>query len=237
AARVICDHLRSTTFLISDGVIPSNEGRGYVLRKIMRRAMRHGKHLGLNEPFLHRLVATLDREMGEAYPGLRANREMIEKAILAEENRFDAVLTEGLPRLEVEITRALQTPERTLPGDAVFRLYDTFGMPYDFIEDTAATQDVGIDRAGYEQAMAGQRDKARAQSAFSGGKTTDAFTLTDDATLKEAGDQFDGYSSTHEAGVPVLALFDESRQPVAALSTAARGYVVLARTPFYIEAG
>src|SRR5216684_1063704 len=197
AARVICDHSRSTTFLISDGVIPSNEGRGYVLRKIMRRAMRHGKHLGLNEPFLHRLVATLDRE----------------------------------------ITKALQTPERTLPGDAVFRLYDTFGMPYDFIEDTAATQDVRVDKAGYERAMAGQRDKARAQSAFSGGKTTEAFAIADDATLKQAGDQFDGYSSTREAGIPVLALFDESRQPVATLSTDAHGYVVLARTPFYIEAG
>ena len=131
--------------------------------------------------------------MGEAYPELRANREMIEKAILAEENRFDAVLTEGLPRLEVEITKALQTPERTLPGDVVFRLYDTFGMPYDFIEDTAATQDVGIDKTGYERAMAGQRDKARAQSAFSGESNQRTFTLTDDAVLKQAGDQFDGY--------------------------------------------
>src|ERR1700704_6222722 len=108
--RVVADHIRSTTFLIGDGVIPSNEWRGYVLRKIMRRAMRHGKHLGLAEPFLHTLVSVLDQHMGDAYPELRTNREMIEKTILAEENRFDAVLVDGLPRLELEIAKALGTP-------------------------------------------------------------------------------------------------------------------------------
>src|SRR5438874_4199003 len=164
--RVIADHMRATTFLIADGVIPSNEFRGYVLRKIMRRAMRHGKHLGLNEPFMHQLVAVIDREMGDAYPEIRRSREMIEKTILAEEHRFEAVLTEGLPRLEAEITRALETPQRVLPGDVAFKLYDTFGVPYEFIEDTAATQDVKVDKAGYDLAMEGQRDKARAGSAF-----------------------------------------------------------------------
>src|SRR6476646_4560904 len=147
--RVVADHIRSTTFLIGDGVIPSNEFRGYVLRKIMRRAMRHGKHLGFTEPFLHRLVRVLDREMGDAYPEVRRNREMVEKTILAEEHRFEAVLTEGLPRLEAEIAKALDTPQRSLPGDAAFKLYDTFGVPYDFIEDTAATQDVKVDKTGF----------------------------------------------------------------------------------------
>src|SRR6266540_2834714 len=155
--RVVADHIRATTFLIADGVIPSNEWRGYVLRKIMRRAMRHGKHLGFTEPFMHKLVAVLDREMGDAYPEIRRNREMIEKTILAEENRFDAVLTEGLPRLEAEIGKALETPQRVLAGDVAFKLYDTFGVPYEFIEDTAATQDVKVDKAGFEQAMEGQR--------------------------------------------------------------------------------
>src|SRR6266850_323589 len=146
--RVVADHIRATTFLIADGVIPSNEWRGYVLRKIMRRAMRHGKHLGLNEPFMHKLVAVLDREMGDAYPEIRRNREMVEKTILAEEHRFEAVLTEGLPRLETEIGKALETKSKVLPGEAAFRLYDTFGVPYEFIEDTAATQGVTIDREG-----------------------------------------------------------------------------------------
>ena len=130
----------------------------------MRRPMRHGKHLGMAEPFLHALVAVLVREMGDAYPELRTNREMVEKTILAEEHRFDAVLTDGLPRLEAEIARALETPSRVLPGDAAFRLYDTFGIPYDFIEDTAATRDVRIDKASYDLAMDAQRGKARAQS-------------------------------------------------------------------------
>ena len=167
--RVVADHIRSTTFLIADGVIPSNEWRGYVLRKIMRRAMRHGKHLGLTEPFLHTLVAVLDREMGDAYPGIRDNREMIERSILAEEHRFEAVLTEGLPRLEAEIAKVLGTKSRVLGGDAAFKLYDTFGVPFDFIEDTATTQGVAVDKVGYERAMEGQRDKARAKSGFKGG--------------------------------------------------------------------
>jgi len=237
AARVICDHARSTTFLIGDGVIPSNEGRGYVLRKIMRRAMRHGKHLGLNEPFLYRFVSVLAREMGDAYPELRTNGTMIEQTIVAEEKRFDAVLSEGLPRLETEITKALGTPDRVLSGDAAFRLYDTFGVPFDFIKDTAATYDVAVDEAAFERAMAGQREKARAQSTFSGGKKGEEFAVQDETSLKSVGDRFEGYTSTRLTGVPVLALFDESRQPVQSLGADATGYVVLAQTPFYLEAG
>src|SRR5580704_7034097 len=173
--RVVADHARATTFLIADGVIPSNEWRGYVLRKIMRRAMRHGKHLGMAEPFLHRLVAVLVREMGDAYPELRTNREMIERTILAEEHRFEAVLTDGLPRLEAEIAKALETPSRVLPGDAAFRLYDTFGIPYDFIEDTAATRDVHVDKASFDVAMDAQRGKGRKESTFGRGKKDEEF--------------------------------------------------------------
>jgi alanyl-tRNA synthetase len=234
--RVVADHIRATTFLIGDGVIPSNEWRGYVLRKIMRRAMRHGKHLGLTEPFMHALVAVLDREMGDAYPELRANRSAIEKSILAEENRFDTVLTDGLPRLEAEIAKVIGTKSKVLSGDTAFRLYDTFGVPYDFIEDTAATQGVTIDRDGFDRAMAGQRDKARAGSTFAGGKKGDDFAV-DEAQLSGIGDQFEGYTSVREAGVPVVALFDEHRQPVDALPPGALGYAALARTPFYLEAG
>jgi alanyl-tRNA synthetase len=234
--RVIADHIRSTSFLIGDGVMPSNEWRGYVLRKIMRRAMRHGKHLGMTQPFLHALVDVLDREMGDVYPELRVNRDMIRKTILAEENRFDAVLTDGLPRLETEIAKALETPERVLPGEAAFRLYDTFGLPYDFIEDTAETQDVKVDRAGYDRAMKGQQKKSRDQDAFGGTKSHE-FAIADEAALKGAGDQFEGYASTRVGGVPIVAMFDAARQPVDALEEGQTGYVALARTPFYLEAG
>jgi alanyl-tRNA synthetase len=234
--RVVADHIRATTFLIGDGVMPSNEWRGYVLRKIMRRAMRHGKHLGMTEPFLHKLVAVLDDEMGGAYPELRANREMVESTILAEEHRFEAVLNEGLPRLEAEITKVIGTKSKVLPGEAAFRLYDTFGVPYDFVEDTAATHGVTVDREGFERAMEGQRDKARAASAFGGSSKSSDFAV-DEAGLTGVGDQFEGYANTRVSGIPVVALFDEERQPVETLASGQEGYVALARTPFYLEAG
>jgi alanyl-tRNA synthetase len=235
--RVVADHIRAATFLIADGVVPSNEFRGYVLRKIMRRAMRHGKHLGLTEPFLHRLVAVLAREMGDAYPELRTERDAVEKTILAEEKRFDVVLTDGLPRLEAEIAKALESADRMLPGDAAFRLYDTFGLPYDFIQDTAATQDVRVDQAGFDRAMEGQRQKARAKSAFGGDTKGEAFTIAAADALTGVGDQFEGYATTRVAGVPIVGLFDERRQPVESLSRGNAGFVALARTPFYLEAG
>jgi alanyl-tRNA synthetase len=236
--RVVADHARSTTFLIADGVIPSNEWRGYVLRKIMRRAMRHGKHLGLSEPFLHEMVAVLVQHMGDAYPEIKTNRELIEKTIVAEENRFEAVLTDGLPRLEAEIAEALNSPARTLSGDAAFRLYDTFGVPYDFIEDTAATRDVRVDKTGFDLAMEAQRDKARAGSAFgSAAKTDAAFVIDRQDPAMTGGEVFDGYDSTTVTGVPVLALWNAERQPVEQLAAGAGGFLALPKTPFYLEAG
>ena len=237
--RVVADHIRATTFLIADGVIPSNEWRGYVLRKIMRRAMRHGRHLGLTEPFLHSLVSVLARDMGDAYSELRTHREMIEKTILAEEHRFDAVLSEGLPRLEAEIQKALDTPAHVLSGDAAFRLYDTFGLPYDFIEDTAVTLGVSVDRGAFDRAMEGQREKARAKSMFDGPKGED-FAFSSPAAeqaFRAVGDQFEGYTSTVVKGVPLLAVFDEKRQQVKELAEGQRGYLALEKTPFYLEAG
>jgi alanyl-tRNA synthetase len=177
----------------------------------MRRAMRHGKHLGLTEPFLHKLVATLDHEMGDAYPGIRTGRETIEKTILAEENRFEAVLTEGLPRLEAELAKVSGTKSKVLSGEVAFKLYDTFGVPYDFIEDTAATQGVAIDKSGYESAMDGQRDKARAKSAFGATKSTKDFGIQ--AGGHEAGDAFEGYATTKVTGVPIVAIWMTSGSP------------------------
>src|SRR5262249_4916731 len=140
------------------------------------------------------------------------------------------------PRLEAELARAQSDPARVLAGDGAFKLYDTFGLPYDFIDDTAAAYGVGMDRAAYERAMEGQRGKARAQSAF-GGRHEDDFGGIDDPQFKNAGDHFEGYTSTRVPGVPVLAIFDERRRPVNALSEGEAGYVALAKTPFYIEAG
>jgi alanyl-tRNA synthetase len=236
--RVVADHLRSTTFLIGDGVIPSNEWRGYVLRKIMRRAMRHGKHLGLTEPFLHKLVATLDQEMGDAYPGIRTGRQTIEKTVLAEENRFEAVLTEGLPRLEAELAKVSGTKSKVLSGNVAFKLYDTFGVPFDFIEDTAATQGVTVDKESYERAMEGQRDKARAKSGFKSGASSVAFFTTGgDQELAQVGDAFAGYETTRVVGAQIVALFGDEGRQVDSLSAGQTGFVALTKTPFYLEAG
>jgi alanyl-tRNA synthetase len=236
--RVVADHIRATTFLIADGVMPSNEWRGYVLRKIMRRAMRHGRHLQAAsgpEPFLHKLLDVVVREMGDAYPELRRNQDTVRKTVRAEEDRFETVLEDGLPRLEAELAKVTGTKSKVLGGDTAFRLYDTFGIPYDFIEDTAATQGVAVDRAGYDAAMEAQRDKARSQSAF-GAKKDDAFAV-DAGTPPDAGDAFEGYTTTEVKGTPIVAMWDEQRQPVQTLAAGQNGYIALGSTPFYVEAG
>jgi len=236
--RVIADHIRAMTFLIADGVVPSNEWRGYVLRKIMRRAMRHGHRLGRRDPFLFGLVDTLVAEMGEQYPELRANRESVVRVIENEEERFDAVLAAGLPRLEDALDRAARG-SRVVPGDEIFKLYDSLGMPLDFIEDLAGQRGLAIDREGYERAMEGQREKARAGSSFEA-KRAATFTFASDASreaLAAAGDAFEGYTTTRVAGVPILALFDAGLNQVASLHEGQHGWVVLQKTPFYLEAG
>ena len=237
--RVVADHMRAMTFLIADGVVPSNEFRGYVLRKIMRRAMRHGKRLGMAEPFLYTLVDTIVREFGDAYPELKAGRDAIAQVVRSEEERFDAVLTGGLPRLEELLDRAA-AGDKMVPGDAAFRLYDTYGVPLDFIEDLAENRKLTLDRAGFDRAMEGQREKARAKSAFDGGKKDQEFVFDSDQTrdaLRRAGDEFEGYTDTTVHGVPVLAVFDEDRKQAGELGAGQVGYVTLSRTPFYLEAG
>jgi alanyl-tRNA synthetase len=236
--RVIADHLRAMTFLIGDGVVPSNEHRGYVLRKIMRRAMRHGKKLGFTQPFLHTLVDVVVHEMGDAYPELRSGRDTIVRVVRSEEDRFDAVLTAGLPRLEEVLDRAA-AGNRVVSGDDAFKLYDTLGVPMDFIEDLAGQRQLTIDRQAFERAMEGQREKARAGSTFKGGAKDVVWTTTGDTgqELQRTKEEFAGYETTHVAGVPVLALFNEGGQQIEALSAKTRGYVVLPKTPFYLEAG
>nr|AQQ74798.1 hypothetical protein [uncultured bacterium] len=237
--RVVADHMRAMTFLIADGVVPSNEHRGYVLRKIMRRAMRHGKHLGMKEPFLYTLVDTLVREYADAYPELRSGRDAIVQVVRAEEDRFDAVLAGGLPRLEEALERAAASGG-VLSGEVAFRLYDTHGLPIDFIEDTVQARGLRFDREAFERAMEGQREKARARSTFQGSAWQDAsWTARDEVRqeLERLGDNvFRGYETT-ELNTHVLALFDSNRQQVETLTAGQDGYIALAATPFYLEAG
>jgi len=237
--RVVADHMRAMTFLIADGVVPSNEWRGYVLRKIMRRAMRHAKRLGVTQPFLHSLVDVIAREFGDAYPELKTGRDAIVQVVRSEEERFDAVLTGGLPRLEEVLDRAAAA-DKVVPGDVAFRLYDTFGLPRDFIEDMIDDRKLALDREGFERAMEGQREKARARSAFKGG-TQDATSWTaDNETARQLGaigeDVFRGYDTT-TMNTSVVALFDPNHQQVGSLETGEEGYAALAKTPFYLEAG
>ncbi len=231
--RVIADHLRAMTFLIADGVLPSNEWRGYVLRKIMRRAMRHGRKLGLADPFLHDLVDVVVDQMGGVYPELRAGRDAIARTVRAEEERFDAVLTSGLPKLEDLLAR---TPTgRAVAGEEVFRLYDSLGVPFDFAEDLASQRGMTVDRAAFEAAMDAQRKRARDSSAF-GRRTVDLTFSNWPAELESMPDEFLGYDAT-EADATVVALFDEDGAGVKALARGRSGFVALDRTPFYLESG
>ena len=244
--RVIADHLRAMTFLIADGVVPSNEWRGYVLRKIMRRAMRHGKRLGLTEPFLHELTGVVIAGMAGAYPELETSREAIVAVVHREETQFDRVLRDGLPHLEAALADA-ESKQRVLDGEAAFRLYDTFGMPLDFIEDMAQSRSVDVDRAGFERAMEAQRTRARAGATFGGGPQSEVTVSAGPYMLTATGDphfgpqQFDGYERTStRSGVTHLFRRDMNRKNligVDALIPGEKGYVVLDRTPFYLEAG
>jgi len=229
--RVIADHLRSTAFLIADGVMPGNEGRGYVLRRIMRRAMRHAHQLGAADPVMHRLVPALVRQMGAAYPELGRAQVMIEETLRLEESRFRQTLERGLHLLADELARI---PEgAALPGAAAFRLYDTYGFPLDLTQDALREQGRSVDTAGFDAAMAEQKAKARASWAGSG-ETRDAAIWFDLAEAHGA-TEFLGYD-TESAEGQVLALV----QGGAAVAKAGVGQavqVVLNQTPFYAESG
>jgi alanyl-tRNA synthetase len=237
--RVIADHLRAMTFLIADDVVPSTEWRGYVLRKIMRRAMRHGKKLGLTEPFLHAIVDVVVRDMGGAYPELRSSRDTIVRTVLAEEERFDVVLTSGLPKLEDLLARVTASGSTVVPGDEVFRLYDSLGVPFDFAEDLASQQGLAIDQEGFDKAMAGQRERARAKSSFDTTKTQgfEYLSDTEKVRLEALVDKFDGYGATVTEGGTVIGVFDANRRQTSQLRPGSDGYVMLDRTVFYIESG
>jgi alanyl-tRNA synthetase len=227
--RVIADHIRACTFLILDGVLPSNEGRGYVLRRIIRRAIRHGHKLGINGAFFHKLVAALDAEMGEAYPELRAGAAQAARVLAQEEERFAETLSTGMALLSEAIDR-LQPGTASgamLDGATVFKLYDTYGFPADLTADVARERGLGIDQAGFEAAMEAQRERARAASRFGVDLRADAAV-----DMKTA---FCGYDGTRGESRVVALLREGAR--VAELRAGERGEVILERTPFYAESG
>jgi alanyl-tRNA synthetase len=229
--RVIADHLRASSFLIADGVLPAADGRGYVLRRIMRRAMRHAQLLGARDPLMHRLVPALVGEMGMAYPELVRAQPLIEATLNLEETRFRSTLVNGL-RLLGEATAALR-PGDTLPGAVAFKLYDTFGFPYDLTEDALRAQAIMIDRSGFDVAMAEQRRAARA--AWTGSGQTASATVWFDILDEAGATEFTGYTSDTTQGQIVAIVREGVRTDSAA--TGETVAVVTNQTPFYAESG
>jgi alanyl-tRNA synthetase len=222
--RVIADHIRSCAFLVVDGVLPSNEGRGYVLRRIVRRAIRHGYMLGVKEVFFYKLVATLCNVMGEAYPELVQARAQVERVLRVEEERFAETLEQGMKILDHTIEN-LSTSE--IPGEMVFKLYDTYGFPTDLVADIARERELTLDMAGFETAMESQRERARAASQFGGG-------MQAPIDLEGATD-FTGYEQLDDRAT-IIALFQDGK-PVETLGDGESGMLVLDHTPFYAESG
>jgi alanyl-tRNA synthetase len=229
--RIIADHLRASSFLIADGVLPSNEGRGYVLRRIMRRAMRHAHLLGAKEPLLHRLVPALTAEMGRAYPELERGQSLIEETLKLEETRFRETLERGL-RLLDDATKGLKRGD-TLPGEVAFKLYDTYGFPYDLTEDALKARGIGVDAGGFAAAMERQREEARKSWAGSGEAATEQLWFE---LKKELGaTEFLGYETETASGEIVALIKDGAR--VQELKQGERGIVLVNQTPFYAESG
>ncbi|HEY0315754.1 MAG TPA: alanine--tRNA ligase, partial [Sphingomonas sp.] len=229
--RVIADHLRSSCFLVADGVLPANEGRGYVLRRIMRRAMRHAHLLGAAEPLMHRLVPSLVAEMGAAYPELARAQPLIEETLKLEETRFRQTLANGL-RLLDEATATMGEGD-TLPGATAFKLYDTFGFPYDLTEDALRTHGMAVDRAGFDAAMAEQKAAARAAWKGSGEKASDEIWY--DIAEELGSTEFIGYGAT-EGEATVVALIRDGQRVDAAI-TGDEVVILTNQTPFYAESG
>ena len=222
--RVIADHIRACAFLVVDGVIPCNEGRGYVLRRIIRRAIRHGHKLGMREAFFHKLVAPLAVEMGDAYPELLRTQPQVERVLAQEEQRFAETLDNGMKVLE-EAIAGLSGNE--IPGETVFKLYDTFGFPVDLTADIARERNLGIDQAGFETEMEVQRSRARAASGF---------TTVDSGDLRIEGcTDFTGYE--HLSGDSKVTALYVNGEPVETMNAGDAGMVVLEQTPFYAESG
>jgi len=229
--RVIADHIRACSFLVMDGVVPSNEGRGYVLRRIMRRALRHGNKLGFRDPFFHKLVAPLDREMGQAFPQLHERAGRIAEVLKQEEERFAETLDQGLKIFE---TAVAGLSGKVIPGEIAFKLNDTYGFPVDLTADIARERGLSIDMTAYEAAMNAQREQSRAASHFANVDTSHAIAGESLSAIGNS-QSFSGYEREHDRA-RVAALFHEG-QPVSVIEAGTQAVVVLERTPFYAESG
>ncbi|MBO9663289.1 alanine--tRNA ligase [Dokdonella sp.] len=225
--RVIADHIRACAFLIVDGVLPSNEGRGYVLRRIIRRALRHGYMLGQQQPFFHAMVPALVEVMGEAYPELPAKRELVERTLKAEEERFGETLEQGMKVFEEVAAKS----GGTIPGEAMFRLYDTYGFPVDLTADIARERGLSVDMPGFEAAMEQQRERARSASQFDS-----RVSLPAELASTLAPTQFLGYEALAADGLELRAIVRDGRA-VETLNDGENAVLILERTPFYAESG
>ncbi|WWL44897.1 alanine--tRNA ligase [Pseudomonas parakoreensis] len=222
--KVVSDHIRSCGFLIADGVLPSNEGRGYVLRRIIRRACRHGNKLGATGSFFYKIVAALVAEMGDAFPELQKQQSNIERVLKAEEEQFSKTLEHGLKILEQDL---LELKGTVVPGDVVFKLYDTYGFPMDLTADIARERGLTVDEVGFEREMEAQRVRARSASSF--GLDYNTLVKVDVAT------EFTGYTDT-SGSAKIVAIYKDG-QSVDVLSEGEEAVIVLNQTPFYAESG
>ena len=229
--RVIADHLRSASFLMADGVLPANEGRGYVLRRIMRRAMRHAHLLGAKDPLMHRLVPTLSAEMGAAYPELIRAQPLIQETLEREETRFRQTLEKGLGLLD-DATASMEKGDE-LPGETAFKLYDTYGFPYDLTEDALRARGLTVDRAGFDAAMAEQKKAARAAWKGSGDSTDGEIWF--DIAEREGSSEFIGYQATEGEGT-IVGLIKDGKE-VNEIGEGDSAVILANQTPFYAESG
>lgn len=229
--RVIADHLRASAFLVADGVLPANEGRGYVLRRIMRRAMRHAHLLGAKDPLMHRMVGALTGEMGNAFPELIRAKPLIEETLLREESNFRRTLDKGLKLLDAEI--ADMEEGDVLPGETAFKLYDTFGFPYDLTEDALRAKSLGVDREGFDTAMAEQKSAARAAWKGSGDQASEAIWF--DIAEREGSTEFTGYSA--EAGDAIVIALVRDGKEIQSAEASDAVIMLTNQTPFYGESG
>ncbi len=234
AMRVIADHARATTFLVADGVLPSNEGRGYVLRRIMRRAIRFGRNLGLDKPFMHTVSSAVLRIMSDAYPHLNDAAELLEKVVTNEEERFRETLEHGLGLLDDEIIRISKTRQPTIDGDFIFKLYDTYGFPMDIVRDISLEKDLSFDEPGFHKAMEKQRAQSRASRKGEGVKLKEQGVREIQETGKKA--DFVGYEDFASES-EVFALLSVDGMSVPELTSGETGRLFVGKTPFYAESG